>query len=220
MHLPRGRHYKRHRVPPVRDLAKKNKNRINMILRQFELKKLDTSYGASTPIAGTGDVQLISGIAVGDTDITRDGNFITVKSIELFGQVEGDPNVTEDTVALLDVFRTYNTRGTNPAITNALYESESVVALRDFDHIKEHQLLYSKRMVLPMRALAASIVIPKRTFYFKKNFKNPIPVRYDGITAVVADCTLNHFYVVMRTDQANTFQPAWTWAARLTFTDA
>lgn len=210
------RRYRRKRLPLTRQQVKA----VRAIAQtQMETKKFDTTIAITTAVAGTGVVQLVSGVAVGDTDILREGNMIIVKSIQFSGTVVGDADVTFDTVCRIMLVRTVDCTGTNPSIANDILESDDPMALRDWDHRKDHQVLWNKNVTLPMRSAAADAVIPVRTVKFYKKFKKGLRIWYDGVTGAVTDATRNHLFLVFINNQAASYQPNLNGTFRVTFKD-
>lgn len=195
----------------VRAIAKK----VNKVDK--EIKTIDTSYGSNDPINGTSYFMLLSGVAQGDTADTREGNQISIRSVQIRGYVESDDTPVNDTVCRIIIFRWRRVEGAaNPVIADLL-DTDWVNELRNWAHRKDFRILWDKRILLPKIPLATCT--SKRLFEKYIKFKNPIIATFEGAAAPVANCLNNHLFMCLMCDQANLSQANWEINNRVTFTD-
>ncbi len=201
-----------------------NSRVMKVINKTTDTKFGDVAYANTTAVDGTSVVYHVTGVAEGDTESSREGQHIRLGSLQVVGQIQGDPNVTEDTTARFIIFRwNMDARGALPSVT-ALMANDSVTSLKDWQNASEFKIYYDKTFLLPMRAVVASIVIPKKSFKFYKSFtgkgkKAGLNVTFSGSGSAIGDAEKGHFFILMMTDQANTYQPQWTWNCRITWKD-
>ncbi len=184
-----------------------------------ETKHLETVISIANAVAGTGVVLPISLIATGDTDILRDGSEILVKTVQINVQVMGDADMTFDSFARIMLIQTMDCKGVLPVIINDIMEADDLSSFRDWDHRRDHRVLWNKVVNLPMRSAAADNVRPFRYLKFFKRFKKGLKVNYIGNTNLIASASRNQLFVMVMVNQVLDKQPTFAGFARLTFKD-
>nr|UOF78862.1 capsid protein [Cressdnaviricota sp.] len=164
-----------------------------------EKKYFDTALSIA-PDSATANITCLTNMAQGDTNITRNGNTIALKSLELRGQIF-QPVVETNRIML--VRDNDNLGGSAPTITDIL-ESNSVAALRNKNTPKRFTVLYDKTI-----SGTNNMIMNKKIKYYKK-FKmmkdskgNPtrsVKLMFDGPNA--ADYTRGHIFLVVMGDVA------------------
>lgn len=188
-----------------------------------ETKHYDLGISGTTPISGTSQVVQLTNIDQGDTEASRDGDRVILKSFSLKGHMINDPDCTNDTICRIIIFQTRNNiKGTAPVVTDVL-ATDNVSSLRSWDDRKDIRVYFDKRFMIPMAysgALDASPDIQKWQLveYYKK-FKKGLKVTYDGTGGGAADAEWGHFWIILMTNQGTGFQPLWTLECRMCFCD-
>ncbi|MEO5351396.1 MAG: hypothetical protein H7836_17405, partial [Magnetococcus sp. YQC-3] len=159
-----------------------------------ERKYFDSSVAWDTNT--TASVTCLTSMAQGDTNVTRNGNSIALKSLQIHGYWQGDTGVPSEQVRIMIVRDNDNLGGTAPVITDVL-EGSGVLQLRNKNTPKRFTMLYDKIFV-------GSTDSPVKKFdYFKKfrmmKDKNGNPTKsvkclFDGTTA--NDYTRGHIFLI------------------------
>lgn len=144
----------------------------------------------------TASVTCLTNMAQGDTNITRNGNSIALKSLQVHGYWQGDTGVPSEQCRVMIVRDNDNLGGTAPAITDVL-EASGVLQLRNKNTPKRFTMLYDHIYT------GSSDSPVKKLDYFKK-FKmlkdrqgNPtksVRCLFDGTTA--NDYTRGHIFLI------------------------
>lgn len=188
-----------------------------------ETKHLDLGIAGTTPVGGTSQIVQLTNIDQGDTESTRDGDRVILKSFSMKGHIITDPDATNDTICRIIIFQTRNNiKGTAPVVTDVL-ATDNVSAIRSWDDRKDIRVYYDKRFIIPMAysgALDATPDIQKWTLveYYKK-YKRGMKVTYDGTGGGSADAEWGHFWIILMTNQGAGFQPLWTLETRMCYCD-
>lgn len=195
------------------------RNYIRRVVRSMEeTKYLDTTISSSTPISGTGEVYYINGSAEGNGSDEREGEKVRNVSIHIQGSLEGNTEATTDTVIrMMLVYAKRNVQGSAPGISEIL-EADNVNSLINQDVKGDYQVLWNKRLTLPMRALETSNIIPKRLVkYYKRWGKKPKLTTFDGATAAIGDLEKGGLFLYLMTDMATGQQPTFHLRVRVGF---
>lgn len=107
-----------------------------------EKKYKDTAISIAPDSASSTGVCLTE-IAQGDTDTTRNGDSIAIKSLQLELHRTFDPTVPNEVIRTLLVREYDNAEGTAPLITEVL-DSCSTLALRNLNYPKRFKILMDK----------------------------------------------------------------------------
>lgn len=179
----------------------------NMI--NVETKWSDTSI--SLEPTTTGIVTLLTGIAQGATDVTRNGNSILSKSIDVKLTVNQHVSTSYTICRMMLIIDKENAQGTAPTLAQLLQN----VTPQDFlnqDNTDRFVVLYSSLFI--MRTGTNSSV---RTIEFHKNLSD-LHIRYDGTAATQANATQNHLYLILLSSE-DTNKPIFSGKIRYKFMD-
>ncbi len=188
-----------------------------IINRSKELKFVETDTSTNTPIGGTGLVILISGIAEGDTSLTRDGEVAEIASIELKVKLQGDADAiagSENRIILVRAVK--NIEGVLPSIDEVL-ATDSTFSFPDQDSRGDFKI-YLDRTVLQQ---SPNVATHTRISYFEyyKRFKTPLKITFDGANATIADAERGHWFIILLTNVGTGLQPTFRVASRIRFID-
>lgn len=198
--------------------SKRLKSKIkNVVNSMSETKLLDVALSDTVPISGTAGMAYLTQIAQGDENYERNGDKIHIQSIQVFGTVRGDNDVSGETsVCRMILFRAKNNiRGTLPLITELLI-SDSVSALRHPDGFDDFKIYWDKSFVLESRIDASSKPY-KLVKYYKK--LGGLKCTYDGNGALIGDAETGGLFLARVVSALNTTQPTWDLNIRLRYKD-
>ncbi len=190
-----------------------------IVSKQHESKFIDVGISTSSPVAGTSVLQLLSGVAQGDTNLLRDGEIIEIQSVQVRGKVR--LNAAAAASLLPRIFRVvlfqarHNIEGVIPVVTDVL-ATDSAISLKQIDNRGEYKVLWSVLASHPTPGIstqATDFVIDK---YYK--FKKPIRATYDGTDALIASMERNHLFLIMMTESAANL-PLFNFSVRIVFKD-
>ncbi len=187
--------------------------------REKKLHDVDTG---STAFAAAGAMVLLTGVAQGDTSLTREGLRINAHSLQLRCQFSTDDTYTNGTsFCRMLIFIDRHNQGANPTVTQLL-ESPTWLDLREHEGFTRFKILYDKTFSLSNKLVgyqAATAREPSRRFIevFKK-FKSPIRIAYIGQAAPVANCGKNQIFLCLITSNTGAF-PSYDIHSRVRFTD-
>lgn len=197
----------------------KFKQRVKRIISSADESKFkDTNIVDSVPIAGTGTVELLTGIAQGDGENQRDGLQVKLTSIEMKYLVTSNAIAsTNDTVVRILIVRTKNNQfGALLALASVL-KTDSVTSLRaasDGSDMQQIKVYMDRTFVIP-RTLTD--VLPQSVYgQFYKSLGG-LKCSYDGTGAITADTTQGHLYLLRLTNRAAGVQPGWEVQIRTRF---
>lgn len=159
-----------------------------------EKKYIDNTIGWNTDT--TPQVDCISTVATGDTNITRNGNSIALKSIELKGQIYFDGNNGSESVRVILVRDNDNDSGTAPTFTD-VFESAGIMTLRNKLTPSKYTILYDKTFNCDTSKRNVNIMYYKKINMKKDKKGNPtvsVKALFDGSTA--ADYTKGHIFLM------------------------
>ncbi len=177
-----------------------------------EIKLHDFASAALTYI-NTGVVEYVTGIAQGDTSLTREGLKMALHSIHFKFQTitnTANPAGTYRIILFLDRVQL----GSLPAVADVL-ETASYRAWKEHDELGRFRILMDKTFV--KNEVVANDVQHKFKKYYKR-FKKPVIVEYRGTTNGIASAGKNNLFIlVIGSDTANA--AVLNAYARLRFTD-
>lgn len=174
-----------------------------------EYKFIDVSAGVSC--SSTGAVALLTGIAVGTTQITRNGNSILTKSLYSQVLLTAAAGATTATMVRYILFRDKQDSSSVPGVTEVL-QSASVIAPLNRNNGDRFMILCDKRITVPTVGNDTSSKVMK--CYKKLHFHT----KFLGDTAAQSDVGENHIYVLCVSDQASN-NPAVNHQVRIKFID-
>lgn len=144
----------------------------------------------------TANVICLTNMAQGDTNITRNGNIVALKTLQIEGYVNHDVAVPYETIRVILVRDNDNLGGTAPTITDVL-ESSNVMALRNKNTPKRFTVLMDRRFTCDDSK-------PGKVWSYFHNFKmmkdkkgnptKPWHLYYDGTGT--ADYTRGHLFLM------------------------
>lgn len=170
-----------------------------------ELYKFDTAI--STTVVNTGSVQNLCQIATGDTEVTRTGNSIFVRSVYVILNTSMSQSANNTLFRIALVQDKQQIGDTAPAITDVYEGATPQSAL--------YKATVGRFKILWTRTVPFSIT-GNQTAMIKKFFKCRIHVRYNANTT--ADLQKNGLYLMMSSDEA-TNGVAVAGTARLSYHD-
>lgn len=187
---------------------------VNAEKKYFDVNTADA--GCDT----TAQITCLTNMAQGDTNITRDGNTVALKSLQIEGYVNFDTAVPYESVRIMLIRDNDNLGGTAPTVTDVL-ESSNVMALRNKNTPKRFTVLMDRFMTCDKDHLG------KRYSYYHKfgmmKDKQGNPTRshhlyFDGVNA--ADYTRGHLFLIVlgNTATAGTLS-SHGWNSRIRFYD-
>lgn len=200
--------------PTLKKLDKK----INKVYRNIaqEVKVHDNAYNFLPDRDGSSaNIYCLSAIAQGDSDVTRDGNKIKYKSLQLKGQVYMDLDIQSATVRLVIFVDRNFENGVPPTCANLL----------DGSVFGTPQAPYAMRNKLERERFK---VIYDKLFTLNQNGANTLPFniyRRLGNIGTYSDTTnsgygKNMIYMAWISGQADIDKPTVNCVKRLAFTDS
>lgn len=159
-----------------------------------EKKYYDASISYDTNT--TANVTCLTAMAQGDTNITRNGNTIALKSLQVHGYWQSDSAVPAEQCRIMLVRDNDNLGGTAPAITDIL-ESAGVIQLRNKNTPKRFTVLMDKVYCANTSKLVNRIDYFKKFKMLKDRKGNPtksVKCLFDGVNNT--DYTRGHIFLV------------------------
>ena len=139
-----------HRYRPVKKQTKKKAN-IKSLANRIQGYLGELKYGASTftsAINYSGTIQSLCDISQGDTDTTRDGDALTMSSLEIRGHwVVGDAY----NVCRIMLIQWFPTDGVAPTVSQILFNSGNIyapISVKAHDYRQQFAVLYDKIIVV------------------------------------------------------------------------
>ncbi len=185
-----------------------------IIAGQGELKYINATLQGTVPVAGASVISLLSGVAQGDTDQTRDGEKIYLHSIQIKGALAGDVDQVIDTPFRLILFRqNTNCEGVLPVVSDIL-TTDSHVSLKPVDNRGEYTTLWNFHGLLK---IADPTISPQVLVSYYKKYKTPKVITYDGADNLIASCEKGHLFMCVMCNAVDTKQMTTDLDVRLTF---
>ncbi len=183
------------------NMAKKALSLMNV---EFKFRDIESSTAVST----TATSNLLSGIAQGDTDITRDGSSCKIVSLGIRGNITINASAVASEVRLLIVLDKQTNQAT--FAIGDLLATANTIGFRNLDNNTRFRVLWDQRFNLSDQG-------PK-IVKFQKFMKLQIKQKFDGTGATVADLTQNSIHIFkISTEATNT--PTVTFFSRVKFID-
>lgn len=172
-----------------------------------EMMKLDTSAsGVSIPT--TGVVTHMTAVAQGDSDASRHGNSIYVRSLNIKGYVRMNAAATASVYRLAVIIDTQQVGDTSPSYSD-IYESSDVNSHLNNTTVGRYKVL--KNIVFTL------IVGQSDVKYFDINIPMRHHVRYNGANS--SDVQKGGIYLVRVSNEGVGFTPSDSYEARLSYHD-
>lgn len=163
-----------------------------------EIKYLDTSL-VINDIASTGSVVHLTAVAQGDTQVTRTGNTINVKTLHWQLLCRAPLATQTSTVRYAIVMDKEQVGDTAPAITDVFTSNDPVVALPSLDNLERFRILYISPMIDCQSIIQGSIVTTiRKTTQF--DWSGNIKVSYNGTAGT--DIEKNGIWLLVLTDDS------------------
>lgn len=191
-------------------VARKALRMVKAIKRTYrpEYKKIDLGAVAND-VGTTANTQLLHGIAQGDTNITRNGNNILIKSVSMKGWIQHNNTATVGQMVKMWLIADKQQIGDTTPTAADIWQvaASSVTAPLNRDTTGRFKILWSKTYTVDPGNEIRPIYMYKRLTH---------PVKYNGTTG--ADIQKNGLYLFMAsTDDTN--KPQVNTNIRTTFLD-
>lgn len=184
------------------------KNLINV-----EDKMIDVQVSAASDSA-TGRVDCLTLIAQGTSDITRVGNKVLAKSIDINGFVTPHASSTFGLVRILLVLDKQDGQGTAPTLAQILEStSSSTIAHMNKNNSERFVILGNQTVYMDTGAGYQRL----QPFKFYKDLSD-LHINFDGANASQANATSNHIYLCTISNEP-TNAPSVTFDSRFRFYD-
>lgn len=157
-----------------------------------EYKHLDSSSAAF--VSSTPSVFCLTGMAQGDTSITRNGDSVKAKSLWANWTLQGDTAAESSFVRVLFVLDTLNsgTPTLDGGTDNSVMESSGIVVMRDLHNTSRFKVLFDKTYSFSNN----SNEVKRGQFFCKLNYD----FTFDG--TIFIDLCVNHIWRIIYSDQA------------------
>jgi len=204
---------RRRRRGKKQTLTSKIKSVVN---NQAATKYCNIATSTASPVAGTSVVVPISLVSVGDTDVTREGMTINVRSVQLRGSITIDVDETSDTFCRMLLFRAHqNIEGVLPTVTEILM-SDDLNSLRQIDNKGDYKVYMDKRFLV--KVTDTNVTHRILLDYYKK-FDKTMKTYFDGDGELIADAEKGHWFMILMTASTTGNTPSWAINSRITFKD-
>ncbi len=162
-------------------IAKKALREVNKIKKMVELKHIEQSIDFSSIIAGTAQLQHLTQVDSGDLPVERDGNMISVRSIQIRGMITGFDftGTNENEVYRLMVWADKHSSVVATAMQPRLLTDDTVLSNRNPVFMNEFKVYWDKTITLANKGVSAAGKTFRYFEYFKR-FSTPLIIRYDG----------------------------------------
>lgn len=180
-----------------------------------EYKYIEQGISDITAVSGTGVVKFISGVAVGDTNITREGNKINIESVHIKGTLTTASTATIGSVFRILLVEMRVTDGAFPTISNIV--TDAVDGMRNADHMGEYRVHWDQTYTINCGGNSAAPFRQVRYVDKYIKFRKPIVAKFDAATAVIGDTTENHLFLIYLSNKANPHQISWDAVSRVVF---
>ncbi len=158
----------------------------------------------ATALTPAGLVTYLSGVAQGDTSVSREGLRINLLSMQLkfyfhsdFAQVNRQASHKGRLLIFVDTMN----QGALPAVTDVL-EAANCLAFKEHENMRRFRTLYNKVFRVPHAGWEMNtldVIIPwegnKQINYYKK-FKKPLKVEFTGVGNLVNDAGRNAIFAL------------------------
>ncbi len=196
---------------------------IERKLKAIELKLHDLP-GAEAVITSTVAISLLTGMAQGDTSLTREGLRAALKSLQLKGWVRtNDAGSDQQYLRMLIIQDLFGASvapvaydGTNQeTLSRSVLESNNFFALKRHENRRRYKIRLDRFYQLNIDKGSSKYM---STFKYYKQFKNPIMLDYTGTAATQDSSGKNAFYLMLLSNEA-TNGPFVRFESRIRFYD-
>ncbi len=180
-------------------------------LLNVEFKLLDI-FATNAVANDTPSVRQLSNSIQGDTNASRNGNQIKLKSLYLQGSMQFNSSATASSFRILLV-QDKQTNGAQYNTTDILQDittQDNIVSPYNTDGKYRFRVLYDKKFTLSSSG--------KQIQLFKKYCKLDMHIRYDGNAGTIADLSSNSISMIYYSSEA-TNAPLFTYYIRSRFVD-
>lgn len=201
-------------------------NKIKRIQSKQELKHIDT-YQAGVSIPTAGVLQLLNGVIEGDSSVTREGNDITLTSVQFRLQFSTNAADLSSMLVRMIVFYDQQANGAAPTVATLLDTSViTPIYLAPYNHNyqKRYRIVYDKLITATPQTVNTTVggvttLNNPIERVIKKKRKLGRVVKYnDNNTATITSIVTNSLYVLYLSDN-NTNQPTVFAGYRVYFKD-
>lgn len=217
---------------------KEIKKSVKQIKKGFEVKYMPIFVNIPANTSGSNVQQLNVGIAVGDTQVTRDGSQITATSLSFRGNIVSDPAKTTHSIVRLVVFWADMHLSGAPTVvgntttgTTAVFNNLNISTAPGWtvpvsiENIQLFDIIFDRTYVLNPNTVAgftpatgattglSSYCVPVS---FKKKFRRKI--RFDSNGSGITDISTNSLWMALISDN-NTSPPTISGMSRFCFKD-
>lgn len=164
---------------------------VNMLknLVNTESKYIDTAVFTAQTITTTGSVSCLSAVAQGTTDITRIGNSILAKHLQIRYVVQSNTVSHYNALRMILFLDKQNAKGTIPAASEIL-NGVSINGFINKDNTDRFVIL--KDDCITVDDVGDSLVTKKEFLDLSR-----LHIKYDGTTAAQGDLAENHIYMLL-----------------------
>ncbi len=179
-------------------IARKALREVNKIKSNIETKHFIQTQ-AMSPVFGTETVRHLSAIDSGDSVQQREGNMVSVKSLQIRGTIElTDPSgIFENEIVRIIIFTDKTGEVVRTDLDDVLDVPASLNAVRDPIHMNDFRILMDKTVTF--QNLNTNTNSSLRFFSFFKRFKRPIKIKWLNITGTNVE--ENQFYIAAQVDR-------------------
>lgn len=184
-------------------LAKQIKNIKRNV--DFNEDKFHAVNGSGT-VSNNGGISLLTGMAQGDTDQTRDGNSIKSKRLEFRLTCDKDATATNTYVRAI-IFKDKRSNGVVPTVAELVTNANCYTPLNP-DNRTRFKVYFDRTVSLDGgRGITSVMKWQKRIYH---------PLEYTGATGAQSSCDRNHFYLFLITNE-DTNKPTANWTTMFHF---
>ncbi len=184
--------------------------KVNMLIKNQELKKIDNQD--STNVQSAGDVVLLSGLATGITGSTREGNAVSFKSLS-FKYFITNNTTSGESICRIMIVQDNQVNGALFTIGDLLEDTginANIVSPSNLDNSRRFRILYNKVIVTTEEV---------NTFAYRELYKKMnMYARYSGAGSDITGVESKGLFLVLLSNQA-TNQPSIEYQCRLRFSD-
>lgn len=161
-------------------------------LVNVEVKAIDTNIPGQMVTTLTPYAPLISGIAQGDTNSTRDGNSIKYQSVHGQFQLTQHASAPNNSVCRVFCFVDKQHSASGPSGNEVVTSSADPLSFRNTDYAGRFQVLYSRTFIFDPEHQQHKCNFNKKVSFHEK---------FSGATAAAADITRNSIYLLVLCDE-------------------
>lgn len=192
----------------AKSIAVRALKQVNKINRNADKKFLDVEIGTDTP-GTTASITYLSPCAQGNSDITRIGDTISPKAIEVNAYAFVHASAAYDVCRAI-LFMDKENRGVIPSATELLMTAADVRAHRNTVYTKRFRVLRDKKFTLDPSGNSSK--------FWKWYLPLTKPIKYGSNNGDITDARENNLFVLLVGVQ-NTNKTTFSMKSRIVFTD-